>query len=60
MLLTLGGRKYILTVATHIVSSILLWYGKLDSSAYSMIVLGTVAVYIAGNVHQKSSVGDDK
>ena len=58
MLLTVGGRKYVLTVATHIVSSVLLWYGKLDSSAYSMIILGTVAVYIAGNVHQKSMGGD--
>ena len=58
MLLTVGGRKYVLTVATHIVSSVLLWYGKLDSSAYSMIILGTVAVYIAGNVHQKSTGGD--
>lgn len=46
---TVGGRRFLLTVSTQILSSWLLWYGKLTPDAYSMIILGTVAVYIAGN-----------
>ena len=50
---TIGGRKFLLTCTTQIVSSALLWYDKLTPDAYSMIILGTVAVYIAGNTYQK-------
>ena len=50
---TIGGRRFFLTCTTQVISSGLLWYGKLTSEAYSMIILGTVAVYIAGNTYQK-------
>ena len=51
---TIGGRRFFLTCTTQVISSALLWYGKLTSEAYSMIILGTVAVYIAGNTYQKT------
>ena len=51
---TVGGRRFLLTVMTQIVSSWLLWYGKLTSEAYSMIILGTVAVYISGTTYEKT------
>lgn len=50
---SIGGRRFFLTCTTQAVSSMLLWYGKLTPEAYSMIILGTVAVYIAGNTTQK-------
>lgn len=50
---TLGGRRFLLTVGCGIVSSILLWYGKLDTGSYTAIILGTVGAYIAANTVQK-------
>lgn len=50
---TVGGRRFLLTVSTQAISSILLWYGKLTPDAYSMIVLGTVGVFIGANTYQK-------
>lgn len=48
-----GGRRFLLAVATLISDSVLVWFGKIDSGAYSTVVLGVVAVYVAGNVYQK-------
>ena len=49
---TVGGRRFILTCTTQVISSWLLWYAKLTPEAYSMIILGTVAAYIAGASYQ--------
>lgn len=54
MFLSVGGRKYLITLLSHAVSTLLLWYGKLDASSYSTIILGTTAAYIAGNTYQKT------
>ena len=50
---TVGGRRFLLTVSTQLISSILLWFGKLTPDAYAMIVLGTVGVFIGANTYQK-------
>ena len=50
---SMGGRTFFLTLGCGVVVSILLWFGKLDSGAYSTIVLGTVGVYITANAYQK-------
>lgn len=47
---TFGGRKFLLCVGCHLISSLLLWFGKLDGSAYTTIILASVGAYIAGNV----------
>ena len=52
-----GGRRFILTCTTQVISSVLLWYGKLTPEPYSMIILGTVAAYIAGNTFQATKAG---
>lgn len=56
---TVGGRRFMLACSTQVVSSLLLWFSKLTPDAYSMIILGTVAAYIAGSsyqqVHEKRS-----
>jgi hypothetical protein len=44
----LGGRKFILTVGCGIVTSILLWFGKLTSADYTMLIGFTVGAYITG------------
>jgi|SanBayMetagenome_1026888.scaffolds.fasta_scaffold25105_1 hypothetical protein len=48
-----GGRKFTLSVLTQALISVLLFYGKLDVSAYSTITIAVVGAYIAGNVVQK-------
>lgn len=48
-----GGRTFSLTVGAGLVTSVLVWFGKIDGSAYSTIVLGTVGAYIAANAVQK-------
>lgn len=52
-LTNLGGRRFLLTVGCGVVTSALLWFGKLDPTTYSVVVLGTVGAYIAGNTVQK-------
>ena len=52
MFTTIGGRRFLLTCSTQILSSWLLYSGHLTSDAYSMIILGTVAAYIAGGTYQ--------
>jgi hypothetical protein len=49
----IGGRRFLLTVGTHLISSALLWAGKLDAGAYTTIIIATVAAYITGNVVQR-------
>lgn len=56
---TVGGRRFLLTVATQVLSSYLLYVDKLTSEAYSMVILGTVAAYIAGNTYQKTKTKDE-
>lgn len=48
-----GGRTFALTVGAGLVTSILLYLGKLDSGGYSTIILGTVGVYITANAYAK-------
>lgn len=44
----LGGRKFILCVGCGVVSSVLLWLGKLDASNYTMLIGFTIGAYITG------------
>ena len=49
---TVGGRRFLLALGAGVVATFLQWFGKLDPAggSYAMIVLGTVASYITGNV----------
>ena len=50
----LGGRRFLLSLGAGVVSSILVWYGKISPEIYRDVVLGTVGIYIAGNTFQKT------
>ena len=52
----LGGRRFIMSMGCGIVTSLLVWFGKIDGTTYSAVILGTVAAYIAGNTWQKKNV----
>jgi hypothetical protein len=49
----IGGRRFLLTVGTHVSSIVLLWFGKLPAESYTTLVIATVAAYITGNVAQR-------
>jgi hypothetical protein len=54
----LGGRRFLLTVATQVSVTILVWFGKSSDDVFSVLVLGTVGAYIAGNTVQKVKAHD--
>ena len=49
------SRKFILAAVTLLVASVLLLLGDIGPTIWRDVVLGTVGVYIAGNVAQKAS-----
>lgn len=57
---SVGGRRFLLSAASLITATILQCCDKLDpnGSSYAMIIVGTVAAYITGNVVEgKNNVG---
>jgi hypothetical protein len=48
-----GGRRFLLVCAVYLVSTALLWFGKLPADVYGSILQWSVAAYIAGNVAQR-------
>ena len=48
-----GGRKFVAAMSALLVSALALWFDHLTALLYRDIVLGTVGVYVAGNVAQK-------
>lgn len=56
----MGGRKFLLCVGCGAVTSLLLWFGKLESGSYTAIILGTVGAFIAGNVAAQKMGGPDE
>jgi hypothetical protein len=55
-----GGRRFVLTIGTGLVCSFLVWFGKITSGDFAMIIIGTVAVYIGGNTYQKTKRVSDE
>lgn len=49
----LGGRRFLLAVGALLISSIMLWFGKITGSEYVTLCLLTYGGYITGNVYQK-------
>ena len=54
----LGGQRYVLVYITLALCTALLWAHRLTSADFSMVVLGTVGVYITGRTYQKTKAGD--
>lgn len=55
-----GGRTFFLTVGCGVVNAVLLWFAKLDSSAYATITSATVGAYIAANAYQSRNPRGDR
>lgn len=50
---TMGGRKFVMTLGCGVATTLLTWFGKIDGTTYSLVIVATVGAYIAGNVTQK-------
>lgn len=48
----LGGRKFIIVLVALVLSSILLWFGKLDGTLYQNLNIATILGFITGNVYE--------
>lgn len=55
-----GGRRFLLTVGSGIVCTLLLMEGYLSESIFRDLIIATVAVYISANTFQKYSDNRDK
>lgn len=51
---SLGGRKFIFAIFVVLLSAILVVFGFVGESNYTMIVLGSIGAFIGGNVAQKA------
>jgi hypothetical protein len=52
----LGGRRFILTIGAGLVTSVLVWYGKITPEVYRDVIIGTVGIFIAGTTIQKNTL----
>lgn len=57
---SLGGRKFIISLLSLIVLALLLVLDFLDKGTFQVCFMGTVAVYVAGNVAQKATAKTQK
>ena len=49
-----ASRKFILTCASLISASLLVWSGHISDGVYSAVIIATVGAYLAANVGQKA------
>jgi hypothetical protein len=52
-IITLGGRRFVLTLGCGIACTFLVWHAKVSDQIFRDIIISTVAAYIAGNVTEK-------
>lgn len=52
---TFGGRRFLLCVGCSAVCSVLLWFGKLTDGNFTVIIMGTIGAYVAGDTFQRNS-----
>lgn len=57
---SMGGQRYFLVLLTIALCTVLLWHGKLNSTDFATVILGTVGVYITGRTYQKTKLGENE
>lgn len=57
-LVQLGGRKFLLAMLIYLGTAVLTWYVLIDEGIYSVVTLGVIASYIAGNIAQDATVAN--
>lgn len=47
------SRKFLLAAGTILISSVLVWFGKISDGVFSTIVIAAISAYHTANVYQK-------
>jgi hypothetical protein len=49
---TIGGRRFLITLGAGLSTTLLQWFGKIDTTGntYMLVIIATVGAYIGGNV----------
>lgn len=54
---TVGGRRYVMCMGACIVTSLLVWYGKIDAKTYGDVIIWITGIYVTGNIAQRAGSG---
>lgn len=49
----IGGRKFNLSLISIVFTTVLCWFGKIEPSVFSFVIVTTITAYTTGNVIQK-------
>lgn len=52
----MGGRRFTLALGAGVVSSVLVWFAKIDSSTYAAVIIGCVGAYIGGSTVEQMNL----
>ena len=55
-----GGRRFLMTMGCGVVSTVLLWFGKISGSEYVTLVTLTVVPYIGFNTQEKIKAAENE
>lgn len=55
-----GGRKFVAAMSALLAATLALWFDHIEGLTYRDIVLGTIGVFVTGNVAQKVFARDGK
>jgi hypothetical protein len=47
-------NRFVLCVGCGLITSILLWFGRLSDGSYTAIIMATVGAYVAGGVMEST------
>lgn len=47
-------NRFVLCVGCAGVCTVLLWFGKLDSASFTIIIMGTIGAYVSGGVIERA------
>ena len=47
-------NRFVLCVGCAAVCAVLLWFGKLDSASFTLIIMGTIGAYVSGGVIERA------
>lgn len=51
---TVGGRRFLICLGACIMTTILMWFLKIDSKTYGDVVIWITGIYVTGNVAQRA------
>jgi hypothetical protein len=51
----LGGRRFVMVMGCAMVSTVLVWFGKVSGAEFVTLISLTVGAYQAANTYQKKS-----